>query len=58
MRPDPEWFRLLEALCNDTITPEEHEQLQNLLKKSAEARQFYRDYLDVQAGLERVGGIR
>jgi hypothetical protein len=53
VKPREEWFRLCEALCNDTITPEEHEQLQATLKESAEARRFYREYLDVQAGLEQ-----
>lgn len=53
MRPREEWFRLCEALCNDTITPAEHERLQVILKGSAEARKFYREYLDVQAGLEQ-----
>lgn len=53
MKPHEEWFRLCEALCNDSITSEEHERLQSILKESAEARQFYREYLDVQVGLER-----
>ncbi|MEM1297266.1 MAG: FecR domain-containing protein, partial [Verrucomicrobiota bacterium] len=53
MKPHEEWFRLLEGLCNETITPKEHERLQEILKESAEARQFYREYLDVQAGLEQ-----
>lgn len=53
MKPREEWFRLCEALCNDTITPREHERLQAILKESVEARRFYREYLDVQAGLEQ-----
>lgn len=53
MKPRQEWFHLCEALCNETITPEEHERLQVILKESAEARRFYREYLDVQAALEQ-----
>jgi len=42
---------LAAAVCNGTITPEQHERLQLLLGADPEARQVYFDYLDLHLAL-------
>lgn len=49
-----EWHRLFNAALNDTLTPEEHEQLAALLKTSAEARQLWFLYHDNECGLAEL----
>jgi hypothetical protein len=46
-----ELFLLLGALANQTITPEQHRRLEELLSEGPEARQFYFDYLDLHFSL-------
>ncbi len=46
-----QWYQLFGALCNGTITPSQHEQLQEILSKDAQARQLYFQYLDVHLEL-------
>lgn len=47
-------FDLFGALCNETITPEQHQTLENILAEDAEARQDYFDYLELHLNLERM----
>ncbi|QDU08967.1 FecR domain-containing protein [Gimesia aquarii] len=47
-------FDLLGALCNQTITAEQHQTLENLLAEDAEARQHYFNYLELHLNLERL----
>tara|TARA_R110002111_G_scaffold107056_2_gene165464 strand:+ start:32157 stop:33866 length:1710 start_codon:yes stop_codon:yes gene_type:complete len=47
-------FGLLGALCNETITAEQHQTLENILAEDAEARQHYFNYLDLHLNLERM----
>ncbi|HVE39282.1 MAG TPA: FecR domain-containing protein [Planctomycetota bacterium] len=47
----PELLELAAAVCNGTITPEQHERLQQLLAADPEARQLYFDYLDLHLAL-------
>lgn len=49
-----ELIPLFEALCNETITAEQHSQLQQLLKSNAAAQQFYLDYIDLHFGLRKL----
>lgn len=47
-------YELFGALCNQTITPEQHQQLEEILSADAEARQKYFNYLDLHLNLERM----
>ena len=47
-------YDLLGALCNDTITPEQHQLLDEILAEDAEARQDYFNYIDLHLNLERL----
>ena len=46
-------FDLLGALCDGTITPQQHEQLQRELTADYAARQLYFEYLDLHLDLRR-----
>ena len=46
-------FDLLGALCDGTITPQQHEQLQHELAVDYAARQLYFEYLDLHLDLRR-----
>lgn len=48
-----ELFELLGALVDDRLTRSQSERLEEILLSSAEARQFYFDYLDMHSGLHR-----
>ncbi len=45
-------FDLLGALCNQTITAEQHQELEHILEKDAEARKHYFNYLELHLNLE------
>ncbi len=45
---------LLEAVVNETISPDQHRRLEEILTHSAEARSIYLDYLDMHAGLRAL----
>lgn len=47
-------YDLFGALCNETITPEQHAILENRLAEDAEARQDYFHYLELNLNLERL----
>jgi len=47
---------LLEALANQTLSPDQHAELQQLLLGSAELQQRYLAYLDMHIGLEKLLG--
>lgn len=47
-------YELFGAICNETITPEQHEQLQNILAVDADAREKYFNYLELHLYLERL----
>lgn len=47
-------FDLLGALCNQTITAEQHQVLENILAEDAEARQHYFNYLELHLNLEQL----
>ncbi len=47
-------LELLGALCNETITAEQHQMLENILSEDAEARQDYFNYLDLHLNLDRL----
>ena len=47
-------FDLLGAVCNQTITAEQHQALENILAEDAEARQQYFNYLELHLNLERL----
>jgi len=46
-----ELLRLIDALVQEEISPEDHEALQNELKASPEARAIYRERMDLEAAL-------
>ena len=46
-------FDLLGALCDGTITPAQHEQLQQRLASDHESRQLYFEYVDLHLDLRR-----
>jgi hypothetical protein len=46
-------FDLLGALCDGTITPQQHEQLERELTANSVARQLYFEYLDLHLDLRR-----
>ncbi|MCA9019528.1 MAG: FecR domain-containing protein [Planctomycetaceae bacterium] len=47
-------YELFGALCNETITPEQHQQLEEILAADVDARQKYFNYLDLHLNLERM----
>ncbi|HBL44365.1 FecR domain-containing protein [Gimesia sp.] len=47
-------YELFGALCNQTITGEQHQQLEDMLSTDADARQKYFNYLDLHLNLERM----
>ena len=47
-------FDLLGALCNETITAEQHQTLENMLAEDAQARKDYFNYLELHLNLERL----
>lgn len=47
-------FDLLGALCNQTITPEQHSALENMLAEDAEARRQYFNYMELHLNLEQL----
>lgn len=47
-------YELLDALVQATITPEQHEQLQGMLRADPAARAKYFDYIDLDIGLEQL----
>lgn len=47
-------FELLGALCNQSMTAEQHQKLENILAEDAEARQHYFNYLDLHLNLEQL----
>lgn len=47
-------YELFGALCNQTITSEQHQQLEDMLSTDADARQKYFNYLDLHLNLERM----
>ncbi|MCA9014018.1 MAG: FecR domain-containing protein, partial [Planctomycetaceae bacterium] len=47
-------YELFGALCNDTITPEQHQQLQTFLATDSEAREKYFSYMELHLNLERL----
>lgn len=49
-----ELYELAGALCNGTMTPEQHERLQSVLASDPEARRFYFNYLDLHLGLRQL----
>lgn len=46
-------YDLFGALCNETITPEQHQALEKILKEDADARQQYFNYMELHLDLER-----
>lgn len=50
-----ELYELFGELCNETITPEQHDRLMALLESDAESRRLYCDYVDVHLELENAG---
>lgn len=53
-QPSGELFELFEALCNDRISPEQHQQLQELLKDDPEAQRAYLAHVDLHLGLKQL----
>ncbi len=49
-------MELVAAVCNGSVTPEQHERLQALLAADAEARRLYFDYLDLHLALQQIHG--
>src|SRR4029450_8502079 len=49
-----ELLDLAAAVCNGTITPDQHERLQQILAADAEARRLYFDYLDLPLALGQI----
>ncbi|MEQ8635387.1 hypothetical protein [Gimesia maris] len=47
-------YELFGALCNQTITREQHQQLEEVLSSDADARLKYFNYLDLHLNLERM----
>lgn len=47
-------YELFGALCNQTITAEQHQQLEDILSSDADARGKYFNYLDLHLNLERL----
>ena len=47
-------YELFGALCNQTITSEQHQQLEEVLSSDADARLKYFNYLDLHLNLERM----
>ncbi len=52
--PEGELLEWLDALCTETITPEQQEKLSERLKADPQARQVYLSYVDVHLGLRRL----
>jgi hypothetical protein len=50
-----QWHSLFSAVLNGTMNESEHEQLANLLRSSAEARQLWFVYTDIEIGLSEIG---
>lgn len=48
-----EMFLLMGALVNETITPAQYRQFQNLLQNDPEARRFYINYIDMEFNLHQ-----
>src|SRR6185503_9082372 len=48
-----ELLELAGAVCNGSITPAQHERLQQLLATDPRARQLYFDYLDLHLALDQ-----
>ena len=53
-RTHPEWHRLFNAVLNETCTPVERQELAEVLKANAEARQLWFLYCDNECGLAEV----
>ncbi len=53
---DRELYELLGAVCNETINPQQHTRLQELLEADADARRTYFEYLDLHLGLTHLHG--
>lgn len=47
-------YELFGALCNETITPEQHQKLQDILASDPDARTKYFYYMELQLNLERL----
>ena len=47
-------YELFGALCNESITPEQHQQLEEILATDADAREKYFNYLDLHLNLDRL----
>jgi len=47
-------FELFSALAEDRITEDEHAELQDILRKDAEARQLWFEFQDLEAGLRLI----
>ncbi|QDU48524.1 FecR family protein [Gimesia panareensis] len=47
-------YELFGALCNETITAEQHQQLEEILATDVDAREKYFNYLDLHLNLERL----
>lgn len=47
-------YELFGALCNQTITAEQHQQLEEILATDPDAREKYFNYLDLHLNLERL----
>ncbi len=45
---------LLDELCNGTLSPSNHAELQHLLKSDAAAREEYLDYIELHIDLKRI----
>lgn len=52
-----EFFELLNGLLNETITEEQHSQLQEWLKKDANARREYYAWLDLHLHLKKIAAL-
>ena len=52
-RKREELLDLLDALASQSITPDEHRRLEQLLAEDLQCRQVYFDYMDVHVGLHR-----
>lgn len=47
-------YELFGALCNESITPEQHQQLQEILSTDSDARLKYFNYMELHLNLERL----
>ena len=52
-----ELTRLLDALCDERITADEHSRLQELLRDDPAAQTLYLAYVDLHLGLKQVASL-